>query len=448
MSAIPSLNPAQDAETGLIAWAERGLVPDAALRAGIRRLCAQRLHEESEGGIEGQSARFSRRIAELADSPLALHTDAANRQHYEVPAAFFQACLGKRLKYSSCYYRTGHETLDQAEEAMLELYGQRAGLADGQRILELGCGWGSLTLWMAERYPQAHITAVSNSHSQRQHIMAQCQARGLDNVEVLTCDVNQLDLPTARFDRCVSVEMFEHVRNYERLLAGIARWLRPDGALFVHIFAHRTLMYPFETEGGDNWMGRHFFTGGLMPAADTLLHFQRDLRLDQRWLLDGTHYQRTADHWLANQDAAREQVMPVLIATYGGCSGWHAPSCSATTTASSGWSPTICSDPAEVPHAHVLAASADRSRPVRLGLLLQRHPAASACAVGGCTTLHGRLVRDRPYSVLARTRCLRCGGKLCLEARRAHPDHLHLSQGQLRCAAEVDAPHRPCREGR
>jgi Cyclopropane fatty acid synthase and related methyltransferases len=160
MSAIPSLNPAEDAETGLIAWAERGLVPDAALRAGIRRLCAQRLHEESEGGIEGQSARFSRRIAELADSPLALHTDAANRQHYEVPAAFFQACLGKRLKYSSCYYPTGRETLDQAEDAMLELYGQRAGLADGQQILELGCGWGSLTLWMAERYPQASITAV------------------------------------------------------------------------------------------------------------------------------------------------------------------------------------------------------------------------------------------------------------------------------------------------
>ena len=176
------------------------------------------------------------------------------------------------------------------------------------------------------------------------------------------------ELPAARFDRCVSVEMFEHVRNYERLLAGIARWLKPDGALFVHIFAHRTLMYPFETDGGDNWMGRHFFTGGLMPAADTLLHFQRDLRLDQRWLLDGTHYQRTADHWLANQDAARQQVMPVLIATYGrlqrrsggsagGCSGWPVPSCLAMTTASSGWWPTICSDPAEVQHAHVLAAS-------------------------------------------------------------------------------------------
>lgn len=317
MTATVAMPASDTKETGLIAWAERGLVPDAALRAGIRRLCAQRLHEETRGGIEAQSARIRQRLAELAGSAVALHTDAANRQHYEVPAAFFQACLGKRLKYSSCYYASGQESLDQAEEAMLALYGERAELADGQQILELGCGWGSLTLWMAERYPGARITAVSNSHSQREYILAQCAARGLGNVEVLTCDVNQLALPEARFDRCVSVEMFEHVRNYPQLLQRIGRWLKADGALFVHIFAHRTLMYPFETDGGDNWMGRHFFTGGLMPAADTLLHFQRDLRLEQRWLLDGTHYQRTAEHWLANQDAARERVMPVLIATYG-----------------------------------------------------------------------------------------------------------------------------------
>lgn len=317
MTATVAMPASDTKETGLIAWAERGLVPDAALRAGIRRLCAQRLHEETRGGIEAQSARFRQRLAELTGSAVALHTDVANRQHYEVPAAFFQVCLGKRLKYSSCYYASGQESLDQAEEAMLALYGERAALADGQQILELGCGWGSLTLWMAERYPDARITAVSNSHSQREHILAQCAARGLGNVEVLTCDVNQLALPEARFDRCVSVEMFEHVRNYPQLLQRIGRWLKADGALFVHIFAHRTLMYPFETDGGDNWMGRHFFTGGLMPAADTLLHFQRDLRLEQRWLLDGTHYQRTAEHWLANQDAARERVMPVLIATYG-----------------------------------------------------------------------------------------------------------------------------------
>ncbi|WP_369038885.1 SAM-dependent methyltransferase [Stenotrophomonas maltophilia] len=310
--------PAATPELGLTGWAERGWLPDAVLRAGIRRLCAQRLREESAGGLQAQSQRFAQRLAELADSPLALHVDAANRQHYEVPAEFFQACLGHRLKYSSCYYRTGHETLDQAEDAMLALYAQRAGLADGQQILELGCGWGSLTLWMAERFPAARITAVSNSHSQRGYILGQCQQRGLRNVEVLTRDVNLLALPAAGFDRCVSVEMFEHVRNYRQLLARIAGWLKPEGALFVHIFAHRTLMYPFDTEGDDNWMGRHFFTGGLMPAADTLLHFQHDLRLQERWLLDGTHYQRTANHWLANQDAARERLLPVLAGTYGG----------------------------------------------------------------------------------------------------------------------------------
>jgi cyclopropane-fatty-acyl-phospholipid synthase len=317
MSAVTPLDPVADAETGLTGWAERGWLPDAALRWGIRRLCAQRLEEESEEGMEAQSDRFSRRIAELASSPLALHVDAANRQHYEVPAAFFQACLGHRLKYSSCYYRTGSETLDEAEDAMLELYGRRTGLANGQDILELGCGWGSLTLWMAARYPDARITAISNSRSQREHIQAQCAERGLDNVNVLTVDVNQLQLPSANFDRCVSVEMFEHIRNYERLLGNISRWLKPDGALFVHIFAHRTHMYPFETVGEDNWMGRHFFTGGLMPAADTLLHFQRDLQLQQRWLLDGRHYQRTANHWLQRQDAAREQIMPLLVQTYG-----------------------------------------------------------------------------------------------------------------------------------
>ncbi|HEY9255273.1 MAG TPA: class I SAM-dependent methyltransferase [Stenotrophomonas sp.] len=317
MSATSPLIPAADTETGLIAWAERGYIPDVLLRAGIRRLCAQRLREQTAGGIQAQSERFAGHLAELTASPVALHVDAANRQHYEVPAAFFQACLGKRLKYSSCYYPTGAETLDQAEDAMLALYAQRAALSDGQQILELGCGWGSLTLWMAEHFPQARITGVSNSHSQRQYILSQCKARGLANVEILTQDVNQLALSPRQFDRCVSVEMFEHVRNYERLLSNIARWLKPDGALFVHIFAHRTLMYPFDTDGDDNWMGRHFFTGGLMPAADTLLHFQRDMCLQQRWLLDGTHYQRTANHWLANQDAARTQLMPVLEATYG-----------------------------------------------------------------------------------------------------------------------------------
>ena len=306
---------------GLLGLAERGWLPDAALRAGIRRLCAQRLKEELAGGVEAQSARQRARLDELRHSPVAIETEAANAQHYELPPAFFTQCLGPRLKYSCCYYPRGDETLAQAEEAMLALYCERAGLADGQDILELGCGWGSLTLWMAERYPNARITAVSNSNGQRAFIQARCQERGLHNVQVLTRDVNHLALPKAAYDRCVSVEMFEHMRNYDTLLGRIGGWLRPGGQLFVHIFVHRTLLYPFETAGSDNWMGRHFFTGGLMPAADTLLHFQDALTIKQQWLVEGTHYQRTANHWLQRQDEQRDAVMAILRQAYGDAAG-------------------------------------------------------------------------------------------------------------------------------
>ncbi|HEY5970748.1 MAG TPA: class I SAM-dependent methyltransferase [Pseudoxanthomonas sp.] len=313
--------PTDVAAHGLLGLAERGLVPDALLRQGIRRLCAQRLREERDGGVDAQALRFQEQLALLRESPVAIHTDAANRQHYELPSAFFQHCLGPRLKYSSCYYPTGKETLAQAEEAMLALYGERAELADGQDILELGCGWGSLTLWMAQRYPNARITAVSNSRSQREFIEARCAERELANVRVLTCDVSQLSLALAHFDRCVSIEMFEHMRNYETLLSRIAGWLRADGKLFVHIFCHRTALYPFETAGEDNWMGRHFFTGGLMPSADTLAFFQQDLRLEARWLVDGRHYERTANDWLTRQDSRRDDLMPILREAYAEAAG-------------------------------------------------------------------------------------------------------------------------------
>lgn len=302
---------------GLLGLAERGLVPDALLRAGIRKMCQTRLRDEHADDPDAAARRNAALIAELRESPVAIHTDAANRQHYELPPAFFTRCLGPRLKYSGCYYPTGNETLAQAEDAMLALYSERAQLADGQDILELGCGWGSLTLWMAQHYPNARITAVSNSAPQRAFIEAQCRERGFANVRLITCDVNRLELPAANFDRVVSVEMFEHMRNYATLLDRVGGWLRPGGKLFVHIFCHRTLLYPFETEGEGNWMGRHFFTGGLMPAADTLLWFQDALRIEDRWLLDGTHYQRTANHWLDNQDARRDEVMAILREAYG-----------------------------------------------------------------------------------------------------------------------------------
>jgi cyclopropane-fatty-acyl-phospholipid synthase len=305
--------------------AESGFLPDFLLRLGIRRLCAQRLREEQAGGMEAAWARYGALIEALRQSPVAIHTEAANAQHYEVPPRFFELCLGRRLKYSSCYFPEGVSDLDAAEEAMLALYGERAELADGQDILELGCGWGSLTLWMAEHFPGARITAVSNSRPQRAFIEARCRERGFGNVSVITCDVNRLALDASSYDRCVSIEMFEHMRNYETLMGRIGGWLRPGGKLFVHIFCHRELMYPFETEGDSNWMGRYFFTGGLMPSADTLLWFQNRLRIERQWRLSGTHYQKTANAWLANQDRSREEVLKVLAEAYGEQAArlWH-----------------------------------------------------------------------------------------------------------------------------
>lgn len=297
--------------------AEKGKLPDALIRHGIRRLCRQRLLDEGERDCNAADGRFRALIESLKLSPIAIETRAANEQHYELPTEFFKLCLGKRLKYSSAFYPTGLETLDQAEEIMLRMYAERAELEDGQSILELGCGWGSLTLWMAEHYPNSSITAVSNSATQRHHIESQCRERGFDNVTVLTCDVNVLTFEENLFDRCVSIEMFEHMRNYRTLLASISRWLKPQGKLFVHIFVHRFLMYPFETDGDDNWMGRYFFTGGLMPSADTLLHFADDLAIENRWLVPGRHYSQTANHWLANQDANASEVLAILESAYG-----------------------------------------------------------------------------------------------------------------------------------
>ena len=296
--------------------AEKGYAPDWVIRAGIRQLLRRRLKQEFDRDPERRAARCQALVEELSGSPIAIETEAANEQHYEVPAAFYQLALGKRLKYSSAYWPAGVSDLDAAEEAMLRLSCEQAELVDGQRILELGCGWGSLTLWMAQAYPNAHITGVSNSASQRAHIEARARDLGLDNVEILTRDVNLLELDV-RFDRVVSVEMFEHVRNYRVLMQRIGQWLKPGGKLFVHIFCHRYLIYPFETEGDGNWMGRYFFTGGLMPAADTLLHFQDDLTLEDRKLYSGAHYARTARAWLDNMDARRGELAEVMVSAYG-----------------------------------------------------------------------------------------------------------------------------------
>ena len=286
--------------------AERGLVPLPALRIGIRRLLAKRLLEAEKGP---SVSAFS---SQLKESTIALLPEKANEQHYEVPADFFELTLGPNLKYSGAYWPEGTASLSEAEEAMLRLTVQRAELADGQEILELGCGWGSLTLHMAQRFPNANITAVSNSAPQRRFI----EARAPQNVRVITADMNELQLEQ-RFDRVVSVEMFEHMRNYGDLLHRICGWMKPDARLFVHVFCHRDYAYPFETEGDDNWMGRYFFTGGIMPSFDLFQYFDKDLFIEKDWQVNGTHYERTARAWRENLEEQRGPVMNVLQKTYG-----------------------------------------------------------------------------------------------------------------------------------
>jgi cyclopropane-fatty-acyl-phospholipid synthase len=252
----------------------------------------------------------------MADLPVALHVDVANAQHYEVPAEFFRLVLGSRRKYSCCLYRDAVTSLDQAEVAALEETAAHAGLADGQAILELGCGWGSLSLFMAARFPAARIVAVSNSASQRAVIEAEAARRGLGNLTVVTADMNDFEAP-GRFDRIVSVEMFEHMANWRPLLARARAWLAPEGRLFLHVFSHRSTPYRFDHEDQADWIGRHFFTGGIMPSHDLIRHFADLVEVEAEWRWSGTHYARTARDWRANMDRNAAAIAPILRATYG-----------------------------------------------------------------------------------------------------------------------------------
>jgi cyclopropane-fatty-acyl-phospholipid synthase len=307
---------ADDTSSTALRLAERGLLPDAALRLGIRHLLRQRLGELRHGDSESAATLTQRFLATLRDAPLALLPDKANEQHYELPPALFEAMLGPQRKYSCCWWPDGVTTLAEAEEAALAETAARAGLADGQDILELGCGWGSLSLWMAARFPNAGILAVSNSAPQREFIESQAAARGLPNLVVQTCDFNDFDTPR-RFDRVVSIEMFEHLRNWPGAFAKVASWLRGDGRFFMHVFAHREAPYAFDVRDASDWMSRYFFSGGMMPSDDLALLCQDELALLQRWRWDGRHYARTAAAWLAQFDARRAELMPLFESTYG-----------------------------------------------------------------------------------------------------------------------------------
>ncbi|CAO1614834.1 unnamed protein product [Parajaminaea phylloscopi] len=283
---------------------DRGYIPDVLLRRAIRALNQQRIGSLSTGTYSGDIQKKLEYIDSLKKTEIAIETDTANKQHYEVDTDFMLSCLGKRAKYSCCLYETGRESLDEAEEAMLASYCSKAQLKDGQDVLDLGCGWGSLSLYLAEKYPNSRIKSLSNSKTQKVYIDRTAKERGLSNLEVFTGDVKVYDFPSdIRFDRVLSIEMFEHMKNYSLLFKKVSSWMKDggDSLLFIHIFCHKTMPYHFEQD--DGWMAQNFFSGGTMPCHDLFLHFQQDVVLEDMWWLNGNHYGKTCEDWLKKQDA-------------------------------------------------------------------------------------------------------------------------------------------------
>lgn len=297
---------------------EKGLLPDAVVRMGIRRLLKQRLEQLTEGGPAAQQQRYRDYVAMLKASPIAVATDAANEQHYEVPTEFYEHILGPAMKYSSCYWPAGCGALAEAETSMLDLTLQRADVQNGMRVLDLGCGWGALTLHTAAAFPKCQVVGFSNSRTQRDSILARAKERGLHNVEIVTGNASEGEIPQGPFDRILSVEMLEHMRNYARVFEELARRLTPDGKVFIHVFTHRNHPYLFEVQDESDWMSRYFFTGGQMPSEDLFANFSQDLRIVKQWRVNGVHYQKTLEAWLQLMDARKAAVMPILAKAYAG----------------------------------------------------------------------------------------------------------------------------------
>ncbi|SCX06955.1 SAM-dependent methyltransferase [Agrobacterium rosae] len=292
--------------------AERAPLSDSLTLAGIDFLCA-RTKRRMEKVSHDKELAFAR---DMADFPVAIHTDEANRQHYEVPAEFFSLVLGAQRKYSCCYYPSATTTLDDAETAALAETVKHAGLSDGMDILELGCGWGSLSLYMARQFPNARITSVSNSASQRAYIVSQAERQGIHNLTAITADMNDF-APSGSFDRVVSVEMFEHMSNWRALMERTRHWLKEDGRLFIHVFTHKDRSYRFDQNDPADWIAHHFFTGGIMPAHDLPHRFEDIYNVEAEWRWSGDHYRRTAMDWLANFDRESARITPILQQVYG-----------------------------------------------------------------------------------------------------------------------------------
>jgi cyclopropane-fatty-acyl-phospholipid synthase len=297
--------------------AERGLLPDPLVRAGMRAVLRARLRSERVADADQARRKLQAFVDRMRAEPIAIETDAANQQHYELPAEFFAAVLGPWLKYSSCLWSDGAGDLARAEQRMLELSCERAGIADGMAVLDLGCGWGSLSRWIATKYPHCRVLAVSNSSTQAEYIRRRCVADGIERLEVVTADMNVF-ATDRRFDRVVSVEMFEHMRNWDRLFERVASWLQPDGRFFMHVFCHRQHAYRYSDDGPADWMARHFFTGGIMPSEDLPRHYDDHLEVIEQWRVSGLDYSRTLEAWLERMDMRRDALMPLFRATYGG----------------------------------------------------------------------------------------------------------------------------------
>ena len=295
---------------------EKNLIPDFLIRMKIRQLLQERLRDENKGSNEANKKHLLSLIEELKKSPIAVETKSANEQHYEVSNEFYKLTLGKHLKYSSCFYKEGVTDLDIAERDMLELTCERAELKNGMDILELGCGWGSLSLFIAEKFPKSNITAVSNSKTQKIFIDGEAKKRNISNLTIITADMNSFSIEK-KFDRVVSVEMFEHMRNYKELMKRIFNWLKEEGKLFVHIFTHKTFAYKFEVKDDSDWMSKYFFTGGIMPSNDLLFYFNEHLTKENLWEVNGIHYSKTSEAWLENMDENKKEIISIFEKTYG-----------------------------------------------------------------------------------------------------------------------------------